>query len=130
MSTVKLAAGAALLALALAACGSGKAATAPPSTQAAALTTAQAQAICNDLNTWAKTAENEDEPRFNSQLESDETEASGTSFGSDLVQFDDSLQEINSDALEPGPPGDEQPVQQVEADCQSYGVTFTPIPDP
>jgi ABC-type phosphate transport system substrate-binding protein len=134
VNIVKLAAGTALLALFLAACGSGNAATAPPnthpSTHAAALTTTQAQTICNDLNTWAKTAANEDEPRFSPQLESDETEASGTSFGSDLVQFDNSLQEMNSDALEPGPPGDEQPIQQVETDCQSYGVTFTPIPSP
>jgi hypothetical protein len=118
----------------LAGCSDGKAATAPPSaqasTQSTALSTAQAQAVCNDLNTWATTAENQDQPRFNSQLESDETEASGTPFGNDLAQFDDSLQEMNSDALEPGPPGDEQPVQQVEADCRSYGVTFTPIPSP
>jgi len=49
-----------------------------------------------------------------------------TELGNDLVNFGNDLETDNSLALEPGPPGDEQPVQMVEADCGNYGVAFTP----
>jgi len=94
--------------------------------RATALTYAKAAAICNELNTWAQTAGNRDQPRFSAQLNQDETEAANTQLGNDLVTFGDDLETSNSLALEPGPPGDEQPVQMVESDCLSYGVTFTP----
>jgi hypothetical protein len=94
--------------------------------RAAALTYAQAAAIRNELNSWAQTAGNEDQPRFSAQLNQDETEAANTQLGNDLVTFGDDLGSSNSLALDPGPPGDEQPVQMVESDCLSYGVTFTP----
>jgi hypothetical protein len=128
-----------LLLLGMAACGraspvpaSGTPAPVSTSSAVAALTYAQGQSICNDLNTWAQTAENQDMPRFNAQLEQDQAEAmsADSQLGTDLASFDDDLQSENSDALLPGPPGDEQPVQQLETDCQAYGVTFTPIPNP
>lgn len=86
----------------------------------------QGEGICYDLNTWAQTANNQDTPRFNAQLEADENEAAGSQLGEDLVDLDESLQAMNSAALDPGPPGDEQPVQEIESDCSAYGVTFTP----
>jgi hypothetical protein len=90
------------------------------------LSYSQGASICNNLNAWARTANNQDTPRASSQLASDESAAAGSQLGSDLASFDESLQAENSVALEPGPPGDPQPVQSVESDCAAYGVTFTP----
>ena len=90
------------------------------------LSYSQGASICRDLNSWARTANNQDTPRFSAQLESDESAAAGSQLGSDLASFDGDLQTENSAALEPGPPGDEQSVQFVESDCSAYGVTFTP----
>jgi hypothetical protein len=91
--------------------------------RSASLSYSRGMSICNDLNTWARTANNQDTPRFSPQLESDESEAASSQLGSDLASFDESMQAENSGALEPGPPGDPQPV---ESDCSTYGVTFTP----
>ena len=116
-----------LAALAIAGCGSPAAHHhASASSEPAALTNAQGATICTELNSWAQTANNQDQPRLSTQLAKAGTAAAGTELGSDLVSFGDDLQTSNSLALEPGPPGDEQPVQMVEADCKTYGVTFNP----
>lgn len=112
--------------LGLAACGSSTSQpTTPVRSKTPAFTASEGMSICNDVNSWLKTAENQDMPRFNATLESDESEAARTQLGSDLSSLDDDLQQMNSDALMPGPPGDPQPIQAVESDCKSYGVTIT-----
>src|SRR5262249_3496645 len=95
-----------------------------------ALTASQSAAICNDVNAWLNVAYNEYTPRFNATLSADETEAGSTKLGTDLSNFDNELQSINSDALLNGPPGQPLAIQAVAADCNAYGVTIrTPGPD-
>jgi ABC-type glycerol-3-phosphate transport system substrate-binding protein len=91
-----------------------------------ALTTAQGAKICRDLNAWLAGAWNEKEPRFNSQLESDETEAGYTALGSDLMTLDWNLVNFNSAALQNTPPN-YYPVTGLTAlqhDCAGYGVSL------
>jgi hypothetical protein len=97
-----------------------------PASSAASLTAAQGTAICKDFNAWAVQAGNQDMPRFNAQLQNDETQASGTQLGTDMAAEDQGLQRMNSAALMPGPPGDPQPVDLLRQDCASYGVTLKP----
>jgi hypothetical protein len=126
----------ALMVLALAGCGTSAASTtgaappttstAPSSSSPAGLSQGQGAGICNDFNTWAQQANNQDMPRFNTTLANDEAKAQGTALGNDLVAEDQDLQEVNSLALEPGPPTDPQPIQALEQDCTNYGVTLNP----
>jgi ABC-type glycerol-3-phosphate transport system substrate-binding protein len=90
-----------------------------------ALTTAQGKKICDDLNAWLAGAWNQKEPRFNTQMESDETEAGYTALGSDLMTLDWNLVNFNSSALQNSPP-DYYPVTGLAAlqdDCAGYGVS-------
>jgi hypothetical protein len=82
--------------------------------------------ICNDVNTWLKTAANQGAPRFDARLSADESKANGTTLGSDLANMDNDLQQINSLALTNGPPGQAMAIQAVAADCAPYGVTLSP----
>lgn len=88
----------------------------------AALSDAQGTAICSEVNTWLKAAYNEDTPRFNAALNADEAEAGTTALGDALGNFGADLQDINSDALMNGPPGDPQAIQAVAAACNAYDV--------
>jgi hypothetical protein len=98
----------------------------PAKPAAPALTTAQGAKICNDLNGWLAGAWQQKEPRFTSQMDSDETEAGYTALGNDLMTLDWNLINFNSDALKNTPP-DYYPVTGLAAlqgDCARYGVTL------
>jgi hypothetical protein len=86
------------------------------------LTRAQVKEICTDLLAWSTAALAEDPPRFTPRLESDEQEAAGTKLGRDMSMLDSALQTDNSQALEPGPPGQPSDAQVLAQDCQSYGI--------
>ncbi|SRR6266568_2385798 len=104
------------------------AAAAPAATTAPTLTASQGAAICNDLKAWLPGAFNQDMPRFNAQLESDESEAAGTPLGTDLSNLDSNLQQLNSVAFFPSPPGytagPPTGIGALQQDCAAYGVNI------
>ncbi len=125
MKVISAAAAVLTAGISLTACGSSvSSSSAVASNTPAAITASESTSICNDVNTWLKTAVNADMPRFNATLHADESEAAGTQLGSDLTSLDDDLQQMNSDALMNGPPGDPQPIQAVAADCADVSVTI------
>ena len=124
-----------LLALTAAACGSSGTSTsassptaATPASSPAGLTSAQGTKICNDLLVWSKVAYTEDMPRFTQTLVNDtnDAEAANSQLGADMGSLESDLTQINSLALEPGPPGQPSDAQAVDYDCQQYGMN---IPD-
>lgn len=119
---------AASLAAGLAACGASPNSPDPvaasSSVAAPAFTQAQGVAICHDFAAWLPVAFNQDEPRFSSQLQADESEAASTQLGSDLSTLDSDLQSINSDAFFPQQPGSPSDLQAIQNDCAAYGVTI------
>jgi hypothetical protein len=103
------------------------AASAPTITTAPTLTASQGAVICNDFKAWLPGAFNQRMPRFNAQLESDETEAGDTPLGTDLLNFDSNLQDLNGSAFFPSPPGyagTPTGIGALQQDCATYGVTF------
>jgi hypothetical protein len=93
-----------------------------------ALSTAQGAKICKDLNGWLTGAWQQKEPRFTSQMDSDETEAGYTALGNDLMTLDWNLINFNSGALQNSQPN-YYPVTGLAAlqrDCAGYGVTLQP----
>lgn len=84
-----------VLALALAACGVGSSSSHPPAAPAqasstpasspAGQTSAQGAMICQDLAKWIPQADNGTTPRFTDQLETDETDASGSQLGDNMT---------------------------------------------
>jgi hypothetical protein len=130
-----------LVALALTACGagvgstptSGGSDTTPASSAPAApvsatttpsFTLTEGADVCNDLNTWLQTVWNQNMPRFDATMESDEEDAQGTQLGTDLTSLDSDLQSENIIPLLAGPPGDPSDIQLVAQDCAGYGVTI------
>jgi hypothetical protein len=96
----------------------------------AALTQSQGASICTDLKAWLPGAFNQDQPRFNAQLEADETRTQGTSLGTDLSNLDSNLQSLNGAAFFPSPPGytgTPTGLGSLQQDCAAYGVN---IPSP
>jgi hypothetical protein len=91
---------------------------------AAGLTSAQEAQICGDLLAWSKVATNEDMPRFTQTLVNDVGEAGNSQLGTDMSSLESDLTQINSLALEPGPPGQPSSAQAVDYDCQHYGVSI------
>jgi hypothetical protein len=127
-----LAISAAAAAALITACGGSTQPATHPSAPAspAGLTAAQGAQICNDLNAWIPGAENQDQPRFNATLETDETEAvsDGSQLGNDLPTEDRDLQEDNSLAMMTGVINNESGTTNTAAlsnDCSAYGVTLT-----
>jgi hypothetical protein len=123
------------MAFAVTACGSSgtststsspAAAASTPASSPAGLASTQATQICNDLLAWSKVAYNEDMPRFTQALVNDtnEAEAADSQLGSDMGSLETDLTQINSLALEPGPPGQPSDAQAVDYDCQQYGVNI------
>jgi outer membrane murein-binding lipoprotein Lpp len=97
-------------------------------TTAPTLTASQGAAICNDLKAWLPSAFKQNMPRFNAQLQSDESEAARTPLGTDLSDLDSNLQQLNSVAFFSSPPGytggpptGTGPLHQ---DCAAYGVNI------
>ena len=90
------------------------------------LTASQGATICDDLKAWLPGAFNQDMPRFNAQLQSDESEAAGTPLGTDLSNLDSNLQQLNSDAFFPSPPGytagPPTGIGPLQQDCAAYAV--------
>ena len=90
-----LALAAAWLAAGLAACGGSPnrphLAAASSSAAAPTLTQAQGAAICRDFAARLPGAFNQDQPRFNSQLRADESQAAGTQLGNGLSTLDSDL---------------------------------------
>ncbi len=90
----------------------------------AVLSTARGIKICDDLNAWLAVAWHETQPRFSSQMESDQTEAGYSALGNDLMTLDWNLVNFNSGAFKDSPPG-YYPVTGLAAlqhDCAGYGV--------
>ncbi len=113
------------------ACGGSSQPATHPSAHASpdGLTAAQGAQICMDLNTWIPGAENQDQPRFNATLETDETEAvsAGSQLGNDLQTEDSDLREDNSLAMMTGVINNESGTTNTAAlsnDCAAYGVTL------
>jgi hypothetical protein len=93
----------------------------------AGLSTAQGAKICRDLNAWLTGALQQKQPRFTSQMESDETEAGYSALGNDLMTLDWNLINFNSGAFKNTPPN-YYPVTGLAAlqhDCAGYGVTVS-----
>ncbi len=91
----------------------------------AGLSTSQGARICRDLNAWLAGAWPESKPRFSFQMESDESEAGYSVLGSDLLELDSNLLNLNAGALRKSRP-DYYPVTGLGAlqhDCAGYGVS-------
>jgi hypothetical protein len=94
-----------------------------PATQAG-LSIVQGAKICDDLNTWVAGARGQSKPRFTVQMESDESKAGYSVLGTDLLELDSNLDNLNSGALKNSPPN-YYPVTGLAAlthDCAGYGV--------
>jgi hypothetical protein len=90
------------------------------------LSSAQGARICGDLNAWLAGAWHESKPMFNSQMESDETEAGYSALGTDLMTLDWNLLNFKARALKNSPPHF-YPVTGLAAlqhDCASFGVSL------
>jgi hypothetical protein len=122
------------LALALAACGGTTHSTAqsapssaPASSAVPGLSSAQGKSVCQDIATWIPQADNQDMPRFSTQLETDESEAGNTPLGQDMTTLDDNLQSENGNALISNNyvvTGSPDPITGLSQDCNGYGVTL------
>ena len=93
------------------------------------LSYSQGAKICSDLQTWITQAQNQDQPRFNTTLEADETLAVNdrSTLGNDLSTEDSDLQQDNSLALGTDVISNQQGVSNTNAlssDCTGYGVTL------
>lgn len=113
----------------LSACGGSSQPVTHHSAAAPSLTDSQGATICNDLNAWIPQADNQDQPRFSSTLEADETLATNdnSTLGNDLSTEDSDLQQDNSLALITGPIYNQEGVSNTTAlssDCAAYGVTL------
>lgn len=89
------------------------------------LSTAEGARICDDLNVWLAEAGHQTQPRFSSEMESDETAAGYSDLGNDLMTLDFNLVNFNSGALKDSRPN-YYPVTGLAAlqhDCTGYGVT-------
>jgi hypothetical protein len=94
-----------------------------PATQAG-LSISQGAKICDDLNTWVAGARDQGKPRFSAQMESDESKAGYSVLGTDLMELDSNLDNLNSGALKNSRPN-YYPVTGLGAlthDCAGYGV--------
>jgi hypothetical protein len=92
----------------------------------AGLSSVQGTKICGDLNAWLAGAGQKSKPMFNSQLESDESEAGYTTLGTDLMTLDWNLLNFHARALKNSPPH-YYPVTGLAAlqhDCAGYGVSL------
>jgi hypothetical protein len=92
----------------------------------AGISFSQGAKICTDLNAWVAGAWQQSEPRFGTAMESDENVAGYSDLGSDLMELDTNLVNLNSGALKNSRP-DYYPVTGLGAlthDCAGYGVSI------
>jgi uncharacterized protein YceK len=115
----------ALVATAVLAAGCGSTAThhhSAPATTRLSFTNSEGAGICNDLNAWLLVAFKQDMPRFSATMRADESEASGTTIGTDLQTLDTDTQTENGLAFFPPGPGQPSDVNVLQQDCAAYGV--------
>jgi hypothetical protein len=91
-----------------------------------ALSTKQGAKICGDLNAWTAGASHQTKPEFGVQMETDMSQAGYSDLGSDLMELDTNLINLNAGALKTSKPN-YYPVTGLGAltdDCAGYGVVI------